>query len=48
MRLLRGSYLPHRQNRLPVSLCPDRSLMGRAQELHCPLSRSVPKDMAEL
>lgn len=42
------SYLPHRQCRLPVSLCPGRFLTGRALELHYPVSRSGPEDMAEL
>lgn len=41
-------YLPHRQHKLPVFLCPDRFLMGIALEMHYPVSRSGLEDMAEL
>lgn len=46
-RVKKAPYLPHRQCRLPVSLCPDRFLMGRALELHYPVSRSGLEGMAE-
>lgn len=36
----KASYPPHRQHRLPVSLCPDRIRADSAPEPHCPASRN--------
>lgn len=37
-------YLPNRQHRTPVSLCPDMFPVGTVLELHYPVSRSGPED----